>query len=442
MKQIEITGNTQNVSGEVKISGAKNAVVALIPAAILSDNVVKITNVANLSDCTALEEILKELNCDVIRTNDTFVIGTENMEYKSIPTELSKKLRASYYFMGALLAKYGKVEIGLPGGCDFGTRPIDLHLKGFEKMGANITVEEDGRVLIEAPHLHGADINFEKVSVGATVNILLAAAKADGVTTISNAAREPEIDNVIDFLNNMGAKIEGKGTSTLKITGVKKLTSAEINVIPDRIETGTFMILGALKGENLKITNTNPEYVESLTKVLKECGVDLQINDTEIIVNKSNNLKPITIETNPYPDFPTDLGQILAILMTQAPGRSKLIENIYSERTKKYLKHLEAMGAIYDFEHNVTTIDGPTPLLGATVEATDLRAGAAFLVAASIAEGNTIINNADLILRGYSNIIDKLTNIGVNVNIRDIKEKDLHNSQNNIKILTKTKQGA
>ncbi len=421
MKQIIING-TNTISGEIAISGAKNSVVALIPAAILSDSLVKITNVPKLSDCDSLEQILLDLNCDVIRNKDTFVISTMNMQNKFISNELSQKLRASYYFMGSLLAKYNHVEIGMPGGCDFGTRPIDLHLKGFEQLGAKVTVLDD-RIILDAPQLNGTTINLEKVSVGATINLLLAATKANGITTINNAACEPEIDNVIDFLNNMGAKISGKGTSTLQITGVKKLGTSQIAVIPDRIETGTYMILATLLGD-LKITNTNPIYVKSICDILKQMGVNIEYSANEIIVHKSFNNKPINIETNPYPGFPTDLGQIIAVLMTQINGQSTLTENIYNGRTK-YLVHLSNMGADINLKDNVTTINGPTKLIGTTVEATDLRAGAAFLVAGAIAEGSTTINKADLILRGYENIVEKLDKIGINIIIQDELDKNL-----------------
>ena len=330
MKKIIINGQ-HDLEGTIRISGAKNAAVAVIPAAILSDEEVTLCNVPEISDIDALEEILKFLNIEVKRATETMIIDPKNMKNQLIPEEISNKLRASYYFMGALLAKYKKVEMYFPGGCKIGSRPINLHLEGFKKLGATIKIEGD-KYIIKAPKLKGNRIYLDVASVGATINIMLAATKAEGTTIIENAAREPEIVNVATFLNNMGANITGAGTSVIKIKGVKTLTKGFIEIIPDRIEAGTYTIIGALLGNPLKITNVIPEHIEALTSKLKESGANITVEEDTIICKKSNKLTATNVSTYYYPGFATDLQQPLSVFLTQCKGTSKIIETIYENR--------------------------------------------------------------------------------------------------------------
>ena len=416
MPKIKIEGG-HKLSGTITVSGAKNSVVALIPAAILCDETVTINNVPNITDVDDLENILLHLNAKINRTNGTVEINSSEIINKEITETLSKKLRASYYFMGALLGKFNKVDMYFPGGCAIGARPINLHLKGFELLGAKIT-EEDNHFIIEANKLKGNNIYLDFPSVGATINIMLAAVKAKGKTIIDNAAAEPEIVNVATFLNNMGAKIKGAGTSTITITGVKYLHSCFHEVIPDRIEAGTYLIIGSLLGENLKIDNMIPNHLEALIAKLKESGVNMEIGLDNIIINASDNYKPIEIKTLVYPGFATDLQQIMAPFLTQCKGKSTIEETIYENRFQN-LKELKKMGAKTKIrkDNRKASIKGKTKLVGTDVVATDLRGGASLLVAALIADGITTIDNISYILRGYDNITEKLTKVGAKIEI-------------------------
>ena len=414
MKQLKIKGN-RILSGTIEISGAKNSAVALIPASILSDGVVKIDNVPNISDIDALNEILEYLGAKVKRLGKEIEINSKDIQNKEIPEEISKKLRASYYFMSALLGKYKKVEMYFPGGCSIGARPIDQTLKAFESLGAKV-VEENNKYTITAEELIGTDISLDMPSVGATINAMLVSTKAKGITKIYNAAKEPEIVSVATFLNNMGAKIKGAGTSTIIIEGVNTLNGAFTEVIPDRIEAGTYIIAGALLGDNLKITNIIPKHVESLTEKLKEMGVPLVIKEDSIIVSKTNDLKPVKVKTLGYPGFPTDLQQPLTTLLTQANGTSVL--TIYENRFKN-VEYLNKMGANIELLGQKIKVKGPTKLNGTNVEATDLRAGACMVLAALIADNTTYINSIEHVLRGYENIIEKLSNVGAKIELID-----------------------
>lgn len=415
MYVLKIEGN-KNLKGTVKISGAKNSAVALIPAAILCDENVKITNIPKISDIDALEEILKYLNAKVERTEDGEIyIGSCNIENKPIPYEDSKKLRASYYFMGALLGRHKKIEMYFPGGCTIGARPIDLHLKGFEALGAKIEQQED-KYIITADELKGTNIYLDVASVGATVNIILAAVKAKGVTIIENAAKEPEIVDLATFLNGMGAKISGAGTNTIKIIGVDYLKSCTHEVIPDRIEAGTYIMIGAAVCEKLVVENVIPEHIDSLLRKLIEMGVDLKVDVDSVTVTNKNNIKSTNIITLGYPGFPTDLQQIMASLMTQAEGESKIEETLYENRFLN-LYQISKMGAKVKLEGNRAYIRGKTDLYGTEVSASDLRAGASLVLAALLAKGETIINSADYILRGYEDIVQKLTKLGAKINL-------------------------
>lgn len=417
MKKIIIEGN-HPLSGKIKIGGAKNSVVALIPAAIMAKGKVKISNVPNISDKDALIEILKLLNVDVKKSTGIIEIDASNIKNCLIPESLSNKLRASYYFMGALLARFKKVEMYFPGGCNIGSRPINLHLKGFEALGAKIT-KEDSKYLIAASELKGADIMLDFASVGATVNLMIAASMAKGTTHIMNAAREAEIINIAELLNNMGAKITGAGTEEITIEGVSELHEAEIKVIPDRIEAGTYIIMGALLGDNLTIEGMIPEHNIVLLNKLQEMGVNFKLQNHKMILNKSNNLKATSIRTAVYPGFPTDLGQPISVLLTQANGISLFEETIWENRMG-HVKYLNMMGANIEAERQHARITGPTPLHGENIIATDLRAGAALVTAGLIAEGTTVINDADHILRGYERIISKLSSVGANIKIVEV----------------------
>ena len=420
MHRIIINGN-KKLTGKIKISGSKNSAVALVPAAVLCDEEVVINNVPKISDIEALDEILKFLGAKVSRDDDQIKIDSSKIENKLIPESVAKKLRASYYFMGALLSKFKKVEMYFPGGCSIGARPINLHLKGFEALGAK--VEEKGNLfIITADKLVGTKINLDFASVGATINLMLAAVKAEGVTIIENAAKEPHIVNVATFLNNMGAKITGAGTSEIKIEGVTYLHSCFHEVVPDYIETGTYMIMASVIGENITIENIISEHVESLISKLEEVGVPMEIGVDHIKISAPEKLKGVNIKTQVYPGFPTDLQQPMSTLLTQCKGKSMINETIYENRFLN-LKELNKMGATTEgLTNNKAVIVGPTKLIGKTVRATDLRAGASLVIAGLIAEGTTIIENADYILRGYEGIIEKLTNVGADIKLEEIDD--------------------
>lgn len=417
MKVLEIQGGNR-LSGTIRISGAKNSSVALIPAAILADDEVTICNVPEITDTDALSEILEFLGADVRRASESIVINPKTIENKEIPANISKKLRASYYFMGALLGKYKHVEMYFPGGCSIGARPINFHLKGFEALGATVEIKDD-KYIVDAKELKGANIYLDFASVGATVNIILAAVKAKGTTVIDNAAKEPEIVNVATFLNNMGAKIVGAGTSTIKITGVDKLKGCFHEVIPDRIEAGTYTIIGALVGNYLKIDNIIPSHIEALTSKLIEMGVELEIGSDYLIVNKPNKYKPINVKTLVFPGFPTDLQQPFTVLSTQCNGKSIVEETIYENRFM-HIQYLNKMGANIEINGTKAIIMGPTELIGTEVEATDLRAGASMVAAALVASGKTTIHNIEHILRGYENIVEKLSDVGAKIEVKEI----------------------
>ena len=417
MKVLEVEGNVP-LLGSVEISGAKNSAVALIPTAILSDKKTTITNITDITDIDVLCDILEYMHVKVTRASGSIVIDPSNMENLVIPDELSNKLRASYYFMSSLLAKYKYVSINFPGGCKIGSRPIDQTIKVFKALGAEVK-EEECLFTIKADELIGNEINLDMPSVGATVNAIIVGSKAKGVTTVNNAAREPEIVDLANMLNKMGAKITGAGTSTVKIEGVEELDGCCHNVIPDRIEAGTYVILGALIGTYMSVENINPDHITALLDKLREMGVDLEVNQDNVIVNAHDNIKAVNIETKGYPGFATDLQQPLVTLLTQAKGKSEVIETIYENRFMN-TTYLNKMGANISVKEHKATILGPNKLHGAEVEATDLRGGASLLLAALKAEGKTIIKNADYILRGYADIVEKLSNLGAKIELKEI----------------------
>ena len=417
MKKIKIEGG-HLLTGEIKISGAKNSAVALVPASLLCDEQVTIDNIPNISDIQALNEILSYLGAKVTREDEKMKIDSSTVENKTIPEKNKKKLRASYYFMGALLGKYKQVKMCFPGGCSIGARPIDLHLKAFESLGA--TVEEDGNVYtIKAEKLVGTNIYLDFASVGATINIMLAAVKAEGTTVIQNAAKEPEIVNVAIFLNQMGAKIKGAGTSEIYIEGVEKLHSCYVEVIPDRIEAGTYVILGCLMGDHLRITNMIPSHIEALLLKLKEMNADIQIGTDYVEVSRKDHLKPVKVKTLGYPGFATDLQQPFTVLLTQAEGKSSVEETIYENRFQN-VAYLNQMGANIEQDGMSIYIHGKTELHASDVVATDLRAGACLVLAGLTAEGVTTISKIEHVLRGYENIIEKLQGVGAKIEIEEI----------------------
>ena len=415
MSKIKIEGGYK-LTGEIEVSGAKNSAVALVPAAILCDEEVTISNVPNISDIDSLEEILNYLNAKITRRDGVLTTDSSNIVNKEIPEEMSQKLRASYYFMSSLLGKYKHVEMYFPGGCTIGERPIDQTLKAYRALGA-VVIEEGNRYIVEAEELKGAKIYLDMPSVGATINTMLAAVKAKGKTVIENVAKEPEIVNVATFLNNMGAKIKGAGTNVITITGVDYLHKSFHEVIPDRIEAGTYVIIGALLGENLTIKNLIPSHIESLTSKLIEAGVEMNISEDSITIEKRGKYKAVSIKTLPYPGFPTDLQQPLIPFLTQCHGISTVEETIWENRFQN-VYDTNRMGAnIIVKDNRIAKIKGVTKLTGKNVTATDLRGGASMLICGLIAEGITTIDNVKYILRGYDDICGKLSKVGAKIEL-------------------------
>ncbi len=414
MKKIVIKGN-RPLAGEVTISGAKNSAVALIPAAILADSPVILEGVPDIQDVHSLIEILEIMGATVHFSNN--ILEIDPREVVSIPMPHGKinSLRASYYFMGTLLGKFGEAVVGLPGGCYLGPRPIDLHVKGFEALGAEVT-NEHGAMYLRTKNkgLRGNRIFMDVVSVGATINVMLAAVKAKGQTVIENAAREPEIIDVATLLNNMGAKVRGAGTDVIRIEGVETLHGCRHFMIPDRIEAGTYLALAAAVGNGIKVKNVIFEHLESFIAKLQEIGVHMKISEDEIEVYPSKELKPANIMTYPYPGFATDLQQPLTALLLMTTGTSEIIDTIYAKRVN-HVPELARMGADITVEGNMIIVNGPNKLHGTEVVASDLRAGACLVIAGLLAEGTTTIYNVDYILRGYDHIIEKLTALGASI---------------------------
>ena len=417
MRKIIINGG-KKLQGEVTVSGAKNSVVALIPAIILSDGVVTLDGVPAISDVDNLIEIIEVMGGSVKRDGETLEIDPRGVKVMPMPFGKINSLRASYYFYGSLLGRYGQATVGLPGGCDLGPRPIDLHLKAFEAMGASISYEaESMRIATDAgQRIKGAHIYMDTVSVGATINTMLAAAKADGRTVIENAAREPEIIDVATLLNNMGARVRGAGTEVITIDGVESLHGTRHQVIPDRIEAGSYIAMAAAIGKGIKVKNVLYEHLESFIAKLEAMGVRMTVEEDAIFVEEQGDLKPVDIKTSPYPGFATDLQQPMTPLLLKASGRGKIIDTIYEKRVN-HVPELARMGADIQVLGGQIVYNGPTQLSGAPVKASDLRAGAALVTAGLMAEGQTEITNIEFILRGYSNIIEKLSDLGADIRL-------------------------
>ena len=406
MRKIVINGG-KPLKGEVAISGAKNSVVALIPAAILSDDIVILDGVPAISDVDSLIEIMEVMGAKIKREGETLEIDPRGVKNKPMPYGKINSLRASYYFYGSLLSRFGEATVGLPGGCDLGPRPIDLHLKAFEAMGAQVSYEGEAmRLATDEEPIHGAHIYMDTVSVGATINTILAATKAKGRTIIENAAREPEIIDVATLLNNMGAHVRGAGTDVITIEGVESLHGTHHQVIPDRIEAGTYIAMAAAIGEHL----------ESYIVKLEEMGVRMTVEEDAIFVEKQSTLKAVSVKTSPYPGFATDLQQPITPLLLIAEGRGTILDTIYEKRTN-HIAELVRMGADISIVGGRIAYQGPNKLTGAPVKASDLRAGAALVTAGLMADGQTEITNVEFILRGYSNIIEKLTALGADIKL-------------------------
>lgn len=413
---IKIRGG-QTLKGEVTISGAKNSAVAIIPATLLAQGQVKLDGLPQISDVETLVSLLEDLNIKAQLNGKTLEVDTSEIQNAPLPNNKVESLRASYYMMGAMLGRFKKCVIGLPGGCPLGPRPIDQHIKGFKALGAEIDESNDTSMKIEAKELHGANIFLDMVSVGATINIMLAAVHAKGQTVIENAAKEPEVVDVANFLNSLGANIKGAGTSTLKINGVKDLHGSEYQIIPDRIEAGTYMCIAAAVGEEITINNIVPKHVEALTVKLKELGVDIEIDgDAEkAVIKRKPMYKNVDIKTLVYPGFATDLQQPITPLLFMADGPSFVTETIYPARFR-HVDELKQMGANIDADMQTGTATiKPSTVNGADVYASDLRAGACLIIAGLLAEGITTIYNVRHIYRGYTDIVTHLKTLGADI---------------------------
>lgn len=414
MKKFVIRGG-KKLSGEISISGAKNSTVALIPATILADSPVTLEGVPDIQDVHSLIEILNDMNVKTDFDGSTLVVDPTEMISIPMPNGKIKSLRASYYFMGALLTKFGQGVVGLPGGCFLGPRPIDQHLKGFRALGATVDNEMGAMYLKTSEEgLTGTRIYMDVVSIGATINVMLAAVKAKGKTIIENAAREPEIIDVATLLNNMGAKVRGAGTDIIRIEGVEEMHGCRHTIIPDRIEAGTYLSMAAAVGTDILVKNVIVEHIEGLLAKMEEMGVPMEIGEDSVRVFEPGELKPVSVKAVPYPGFATDLQQPLTPLLLMANGESIIKDTIYPKRVK-HIPELVRMGAKARVESDTIVLERSSKLIGVEVEASDLRAGACLVIAGLMAEGTTTITGIENILRGYDHIIEKLTNLGADI---------------------------
>ena len=412
--------------GEIHISGAKNAAVAIIPAALMVSGPCRIENMPQISDVTLLLGILQDLGAKVRYVNPhTVEIDSSNLRNGRVPYESARRCRASYYMLGALLGRFGAADVALPGGCDFGsTRPIDQHLKGFRALGAHVDTQS-GFVMAEAAggRVKGASIFLDKVSVGATINIMLAAAMADGMTVIENAAKEPHIVDLANFLNSMGADIRGAGTDVIKIHGVARLRGGSYSIIPDQIEAGTYMAAVAAAGGEVLIKNVIPKHLDCITAKLVEMGVDVEEQDDAVLLRREGPMGRVNVKTMPYPGFPTDMQPQIAAALCVAQGTSVLTEGVWDNRYR-YVDEFRRMGAQIQVDGKVAVIEGVDHLTGAPVHACDLRAGAAMVIAGLAAQGVTEIDGIHHIERGYETIVEKLANLGADIQIISVPGED------------------
>ena len=427
MEKYVINGG-KPLQGEVDISGAKNAAVAIIPAALMVDGICRIENMPQISDTDMLLTILTQLGAEVrMICPGTIEIDSRNVRFCDAPFELMRKIRASYYLIGAMLGRFGSAKTTMPGGCNFGVRPIDQHIKGMNALGAEVDVR-NGFVYAEAEggKLHGAKIYLDKVSVGATMNIILAATMASGRTIIENAAREPHIVDRANFLNSMGADVRGAGTDTVKVNGVERLHGGSYSIIPDQIEAGTYMVAAAATGGEVLVKNVIPKHLECISAKLRETGTIVQEYEDSVLVKGNGHLRKANVKTLPYPGFPTDMQPQMGVLMCMANGTSVITEGIYDNRFK-YVNELRKMGADIQVDGRIAIFEGSAKLTGAPVMACDLRAGAAMVIAGLCASGKTEIEDIHFIERGYENFVGKLRKLGADISIVDYPdEPELH----------------
>ena len=409
--------------GEVTISGAKNAAVAIIPAALLVDGVCRIENIPQISDVTLLFSILEELGANVrVLNRHTVEIDSRHVHSTTPSFDLVRRIRASYYLLGALLGRFGKATVAMPGGCNFGVRPIDQHVKGFRAMGAEVTEGNLVQAVAKGGRLTGAPVYLDMVSVGATMNIMMAAALADGTTTIENAAKEPHIVDLANFLNSMGADIKGAGTDSIRIRGVEKLTGGTYCIIPDQIEAGTYMAAVAATGGQVLVKNIIPKHMDCITAKLQECGVEIQEREDTLLVRRTGKLQKTNIKTLPYPGFPTDMQPQMTTVLCLAEGTSLVTESVWGSRYR-YVDELKRMGASIQVDDKTAVVEGVDHLTGAPIQATDLRAGAALVIAALAAQGESRITGVSYIERGYEDIIEKLRALGADIRAVDVPDE-------------------
>ncbi len=422
MEKFRIVGG-HRLHGEVEISGAKNAAVAILPAVVLAEGICRIENLPNISDVAMSLEILEALGASVRRINrSTVEIDPRTISSHIVPTELARHMRASYYFIGSLLGRFGISRVPMPGGCNFGVRPIDLHLKGFSALGAQVAQKEQAVIEVSADRLLGNSIYLDKVSVGATMNILLAAVKARGTTVIENAAKEPHIVDLANFLNSLGADIRGAGTDVIKIRGVEHLYGTTYGIIPDQIEAGTYMAAALATGGDVLVKNVTPKHLESITAKLEEMGATVEEYDDAVYVAANGRVHHCNVSTMPHPGFPTDMQPQFGVLLSLADGTSIINEGVWENRFW-YCEELRRMGAQVQVDGKIAVFQGVDKLTAATVKALDLRAGAAMVIAGLAAEGVTEVENIQYIQRGYENLIEKLTALGAD--IREIDTPDV-----------------
>ncbi len=401
--------------GEVTISGAKNAAVAILPATILAQGVCVIDNLPNISDVTVCVRILVALGAQVRMLSRTCMeIDTTHVRPLAVQDDLCRQMRASYYFLGALLGRFGQASVAMPGGCNLGSRPIDQHLKAFREMGADCGMESGQNILTTEAGLHEAHIFFDTVSVGATINAILAACRAEGTVVLENVAKEPHVVDVANFLNSCGADIRGAGTDVIKIRGVQYMHGCEYAVIPDQIEAGTYMVGAALTGGNVLIRNVIPKHLEPITDKLEDAGASVEIYDDAVRVWRTGEILPVNVKTAPYPGFPTDMQSLMGVLLCRAAGTSIITESVWESRFR-YVEELHRMGANIQVNGKVAVFEGVPELQAAPVCATDLRAGAAMVMAALAAEGSTEIDGIEYIERGYGDIVEKLQALGADI---------------------------
>ncbi len=429
MKKYVIRGGNL-LEGEVRVSGGKNAAVAIIPAALLVNGVCIIENVPVVNDVILLTEIMAEMGAKVSFLDKTTLrIDSTEIHTCAAVSELVRKMRASYYLIGALLGRFGKAQVGLPGGCDFGVRPIDYHIRGFEALGATVSIEHGIVNAFAENGVKGASMSLDFPSVGATINIMMAAVLAQGTTIIENAGKEPHIVDIANFLNAMGAEIRGAGTDTIKIKGVSELHSGRYEIIPDQIEAGTYMVAAAAVGGKVKVTNVIPKHLESISAKLEEIGVNVEEDDDFITVSRAPGqaMNKVNVKTLPYPGFPTDMQPQIATLLCLANGTSIVTEGIYEHRFK-YVDELRRMGAKMNVDGRVCVISGIDHFTGASVCACDLRAGVSLVIAGLCAEGMTEITNVHLIERGYEDIVEKLRGLGASIGVVDDESQTAENA--------------